>query len=190
MLDIDATRQVITAAKCSHLLHLAWYVEPEKYWRSPHNLDWIAASIHLIRSFAESGGRRAVIAGTCAEYLWGAERFQEEETPCQPATFYGSSKDVLRRILTAYGSVAPLSVGWGRIFFLYGPGEKNGRLVSDAIRHLLSRQEFPTSHGFKDEISCMCPTLPELLPRSSIATCKDLSTLVRDKRFQFDRSSS
>jgi len=57
------------------------------------------------------------------------------------------AKDSLRRILTAYGDVAPLSVGWGRIFFLYGPGERPGRLVSDAIRLLLAKQSFPTSHG-------------------------------------------
>jgi nucleoside-diphosphate-sugar epimerase len=149
VLDIDRTRQAIKAANGSHLLHLAWYVEPGKYWHSPHNLDWIAASLHLVRGFAENGGRRAVIAGTCAEYLWGAERFREEETPCQPATLYGVSKDALRRILLAYGDIAPLSVGWGRIFFPYGPGEKQGRLVSDAIRHLLSRQQFPTSHGLQ-----------------------------------------
>jgi nucleoside-diphosphate-sugar epimerase len=149
VLDLDRTRQAIAAAKCSHLLHLAWYVKPGEYWRAPDNLDWIAASLHLARSFAENGGRRAVTAGTCAEYLWGAERFLEEQTPCQPATLYGASKDALRRILAAYGEVAPLSVAWGRIFFLYGPAEKPGRLVSDAICKLLSRQEFPTSHGLQ-----------------------------------------
>jgi nucleoside-diphosphate-sugar epimerase len=149
VLDINHTRQAVVAAKCSHLLHLAWHVQQGEYWRSPDNLDWIAASLHLLRSFAENGGRRAVIAGTCAEYLWGAERFLEDETPCRPATLYGVSKDSLRRILMAFGDVAPLSVGWGRIFFLYGPGEKQGRLVSDAIRHLLLKQEFPTSHGLQ-----------------------------------------
>ncbi len=149
VLDLNRTRQAIVSAKCSHLLHLAWYVKPGEYWRSPNNLDWIAASLHLIRSFAENGGSRAVIAGTCAEYLWGAERFLEQETPCRPATLYGTSKDALRRILTAYGDVASLAVGWGRIFFLYGPGEKQGRLVSDAIHHLLLKQPFSTSHGLQ-----------------------------------------
>lgn len=149
VLNADETRRAVALAKCSHLLHLAWNVTPGEYWRSPQNLDWIASSLHLIRGFAETGGERAVIAGTCAEYLWGAERFIENETPCQPATFYGASKDALRRIVTAYGDVGKLSIGWGRIFFLYGPGEKKGRLVSDAIQSLLSRQEFPTSHGLQ-----------------------------------------
>jgi nucleoside-diphosphate-sugar epimerase len=149
VLDLDRTRRAVAAIKASHLLHLAWHVKPGEYWRSPDNLDWIAASLHLVRGFAEAGGTRAVVAGSCAEYLWGAARFQEAETPCRPATLYGASKDALRRTLTAYGDVAPLSIGWGRIFFLYGPGEKPGRLVSDAICHLLSRKEFPTSPGLQ-----------------------------------------
>jgi nucleoside-diphosphate-sugar epimerase len=149
LLDGVSARRAIAAASCSHLLHLAWDVEPGTYWRSPSNLDWVSASLQLLRGFAENGGRRAVIAGTCAEYLWGPRRFVEEKTPSQPTTLYGVSKDALRRILRAYGDIAPLSVGWGRIFFLYGPGEKQGRLVSDAIRLLLSKQELPTSHGLQ-----------------------------------------
>jgi nucleoside-diphosphate-sugar epimerase len=149
VLDVARMREAIAAANASHLLHLAWDVEPGKYWRSPQNLDWIAASLHLVRNFTEHGGGRTVIAGSCAEYLWGAERFLEEKTPCQPATLYGTSKDALRRILMGYADIAPMSIGWGRIFFLYGPGEKRGRLVSDAIHNLLSRREFPTSHGLQ-----------------------------------------
>jgi nucleoside-diphosphate-sugar epimerase len=148
-LNVEQTRRALAAARGSHLLHLAWAVAPGQFWRSPDNLDWVAASLGLIRNFAESGGHRAVIAGSCAEYLWGAERFHEGDTPRRPATLYGASKDALRRVMTAYGEVAPLSIGWGRIFFLYGPGEKPGRLVSDAILHLLSRRKFPTSHGLQ-----------------------------------------
>jgi nucleoside-diphosphate-sugar epimerase len=147
VLNIESTRGAIAAANGSHLLHLAWNVDPGKYWQAPSNLDWVSASLQLIRAFAENGGRRAVVAGTCAEYLWGADRFLEEETPCRPATLYGVCKDALRRVVLAYGDIARLSIGWGRIFFLYGPGEKQGRLVSDAIRQLLSRQHLPTTHG-------------------------------------------
>jgi nucleoside-diphosphate-sugar epimerase len=149
VLNVDRTRLAVAAVKASHLVHLAWYAEPGQVWHSPNNLDWVGASLNLLRVFAENGGKRAVIGGTCAEYHWGTERFQEEETPCRPATLYGASKDALRRILMAYSNVASLSVAWGRIFFLYGPGEKQGRLVSDAIRLLLAGQAFPTSHGLQ-----------------------------------------
>jgi nucleoside-diphosphate-sugar epimerase len=147
LLDPVATRAAVAAARASHLVHMAWYVEPGAYWRSPRNLDWVAASLHLARCFTEAGGQRLVAAGTCAEYAWGPDRLAETASACEPATLYGACKDALRRTLAAFGEAAPLSVAWGRVFFLYGPNEAGGRLVSDAARALLSGQRFGTSHG-------------------------------------------
>ena len=147
LLDAASVRSIVTDLRASHLLHLAWYVEPGAYWHSPRNLDWLAASLLLARAFVDAGGRRIVAAGTCAEYAWGTPVLHEETTPCIPATLYGASKDALRRALVAFGDAAGVSVAWARLFFLYGPGEAPGRLVSDAIRTLAAGGPFQTSHG-------------------------------------------
>lgn len=147
LLDAGARRRVIEAVRPSHLLHLAWDAEPGRYWTSPTNLDWVAASLDLVRLFAARGGTRLLVAGTCAEYAWGADRFHEDTTPCRPATLYGAAKDGTRRILESYAGTAGLSAAWGRLFYLYGPGERPGRLVADATRALLTGQRFPTSPG-------------------------------------------
>ncbi len=146
LLDAAAVRDVLGAIQASHLLHLAWYAEPGLYWRSAVNLDWVAASLALVRSFRETGGVRAVVAGTCAEYAWGFSRLRED-APCSPATLYGTAKDGTRRIIEAYAAETGLSFAWGRLFFLYGPGEKPGRLVGDAIRALVGGERFGTSPG-------------------------------------------
>ncbi|SEI12494.1 Nucleoside-diphosphate-sugar epimerase [Methylobacterium sp. 275MFSha3.1] len=146
LLDADAARSAVGAIGASHLLHLAWYAEPGRYWRSPANLDWLAASLALVRTFRETGGARAVVAGTCAEYAWGSEPLIEYGL-CAPTTLYGAAKDATRRVLAAYASETGLSFAWGRLFFLYGPGEKPGRLVSSAIRALLAGERFSTSRG-------------------------------------------
>lgn len=88
-----------------------------------------------------------VVAGTCAEYAWGSSCLVEGESTCDPVTLYGASKDALRRVLHTFGEGAQISVSWARVFFLYGPGEKTGRLVSDAIASLLAGVRFETSHG-------------------------------------------
>lgn len=147
LFDRGAVRAAIGAAAASHLLHLAWDTEPGKFWRSPSNLDWTAASLHLVKDFVVAGGSRVVAAGTCAEYEWGADRLVEDVTPCAPATLYGVAKDGLQRILASYAREVPFSFAWGRVFFLYGPGEKPGRLIGDAIRSLLAGERFPSSHG-------------------------------------------
>nr|WP_210329385.1 NAD(P)-dependent oxidoreductase [Methylorubrum zatmanii] len=157
LLDASQRRAAVRAAGASHLLHLAWVTEPGRYWHAPDNLDWTAASLELVRTFRETGGRRAVVAGTCAEYDWTAlapvsqraatsERL-DETAPCRPATLYGAAKDGLRRILASYAVTAGLSLSWGRLFYLYGPGETPGRLVGDAVRALLTGQRLATSEG-------------------------------------------
>jgi nucleoside-diphosphate-sugar epimerase len=143
-------KSVIETARPSHLLHLAWDTEPGKFWNSPLNLDWGAASLVLVRAFAEGGGSRAVLAGTCAEYSWSKpEPLDEGHSVLAPGTLYGVAKDALRRVVEAFAATTSLSVAWGRIFFLYGPHEKPGRLVSDAILALAAKQPFVTTDGLQ-----------------------------------------
>lgn len=149
LLDTLQRRAAVAEVRPTHLLHLAWYAEPGLYWRSERNLDWVSASLDLVRCAAEAGASRVVVAGTCAEYEWGPERLAESATPCRPATLYGAAKDGLRRILEAYAAGAGLSLAWARLFYLYGPGEQPGRLVGDAIRNLLAGKRMPASTGLQ-----------------------------------------
>ncbi|MCW3018640.1 MAG: NAD-dependent epimerase/dehydratase, partial [Solirubrobacterales bacterium] len=104
------------------LVHLAWYAEHGKLWSSVENLRWVEASLALLRAFARAGGRRAVVAGTCAEYDWSREIYAED-APLQPATLYGAAKHGLHVVSRAFAEQAGFSLAWGRVFFLYGPFE-------------------------------------------------------------------
>jgi nucleoside-diphosphate-sugar epimerase len=148
LLQPDAARELMGGAPATHLLHLAWYAEHGAFWTSAQNLEWVAASLRLLRAFAEAGGRRAVVAGTCAEYVWGDDgRLVEGRTPTLPATLYGAAKDGLRVIAQAYARQEALSLAWGRVFFCFGPGEPAGRLVPSVARALLRGEEAPVTHG-------------------------------------------
>jgi nucleoside-diphosphate-sugar epimerase len=133
LLDPAAARALIGRARPAALLHLAWIVTPGAFWTAPENLDWVAASLALIRAFAAAGGTRAVIAGTCAEYDWSEPLLDEATTPLRPRTLYGAAKCALHALLAAAAPGLGLSLAWGRVFFLYGPGEAKGRLVPDVI---------------------------------------------------------
>ena len=122
--DSAARRQVIADVKPTHLLHLAWYVPPGKYWTSIENVRWLEASLDLLQQFAEHGGRRVVTAGSCAEYSWSPGGVCHElNTPLEPASLYGVSKDALRRMQESLANQLGFSSAWGRVFFPYGPGE-------------------------------------------------------------------
>jgi nucleoside-diphosphate-sugar epimerase len=147
LMDLTAITELLHRVRPTHLLHLAWYAEPGKFWTAPQNLDWTAATLQLYRAFVESGGQRFIGAGTCAEYDWSHAELDERQTPCAPATLYGIAKDSVRRILESAAAIDRLSFAWGRIFFLYGPHEKPGRLVSDVIASLLRGKPVETSEG-------------------------------------------
>jgi nucleoside-diphosphate-sugar epimerase len=142
LLDPAQVDRLIERLQPTHLMHFAWYAEHGKYWTSPLNLDWVAASLKLFQSFASNGGRRAVFAGTCAEYDWSIQTplFNEETTPSNPATLYGTCKNSLRMIVEKFAAQANIPTAWGRIFFLYGPGENPNRLVPSIVNPLLKDQ--------------------------------------------------
>jgi nucleoside-diphosphate-sugar epimerase len=148
LLESGAAAALVAEVSPAHLLHLAWYAEPGEFWSSPENLRWVAASLELLGAFAASGGRRFVGAGTCAEYDWSASgRCVEGETPLRPATLYGACKDALRRMVEATGRERGLSTAWGRVFFLYGPGEHPDRLVPSVALRVLRGESAPCTEG-------------------------------------------
>ncbi len=131
LLTPGAATDLIGRLQPTHLLHLAWGVPPGRFWTSRDNLDWAAASLLLLRAFLDAGGQRAVMAGTCAEYDWSGPGLLAESSPIRPATFYGVTKDATRRAVCAANDHFGASVAWGRVFWLYGPAEAPGRLISD-----------------------------------------------------------
>lgn len=149
LLEPGAPARLIARVRPTRLIHLAWNATPGRFWTAPDNLDWAAATFSLLRAFAEGGGERAVLAGSCAEYDWTGEGRLREDSPIVPATFYGVVKDATRRAVCAFGDQTGLSVAWARIFWLYGPGEARNRLVSDVASALSLRQPVETTEGFQ-----------------------------------------
>jgi nucleoside-diphosphate-sugar epimerase len=139
--------RLMRAAAPTHLLHLAWFVEPGAFWTSPLNDDWAAASLRLLDAFAAAGGARAVVAGSCAEYDWSEARLSEDSTPLRPATPYGRAKAGLYAAAMAAAPRLGVSLGWGRIGFPFGPRDRPARLVSGAIDRMGAGATLDCSEG-------------------------------------------
>jgi nucleoside-diphosphate-sugar epimerase len=146
---LDARTDVVTEVGPDAMLHFAWYAEHGLFWAAPENVRWVEASLRMLRQFAEAGGARAVLAGTCAEYDWRVDvpAYEERRSPLRPATLYGSAKHALHTVASAYAEQAGFELAWGRIFFLYGPGEAPGRLVPAVARALLAGEPAEATSG-------------------------------------------
>jgi nucleoside-diphosphate-sugar epimerase len=153
LLDPPAVCRVVRDAHASHLLHLAWTTKHSRFWSDPANLAWARASCGLVDAFAETGGIRAVMTGSCAQYDWGVEalgasgRACETVTPRRPATLYGQAKQSTTALLEAWSTETEMSYATALLFFPYGPYEKPERLVPSVTRSLLAGEVAPVTAG-------------------------------------------
>lgn len=146
LLAAGEAQRIVDAASADALVHLAWITEPGLFWHSPENERWLDASRRLIEAFAAAGGRRVVVAGTCAEYAWSDEPLSETTSPLEPATPYGQAKaQVFREMPSLVGPDA--TWGWGRIFFPYGPGEQGKKFVPFIVDGLRRGERIPLTSG-------------------------------------------
>jgi len=129
----DSLAEALVKTKATHLLHLAWCTEHNAYWQSPLNLKWVDASIRLLQAFSNSGGRHAVMVGSCAEYDWSHGYLRETTSPLAPASLYGVAKDATRRLAEAWGMSENMSLAWAHVFYPFGPGEARERMLPSLI---------------------------------------------------------
>ena len=147
LLNTTDIQNLFDSLSPTHLLHLAWDVTPGSYLESINNFDWLVSGLHLLNEFAESGGIRALCAGTCFEYDLRYGYCNENLTPAVPSTYYGSCKHQLQTIGEKYADERGFNFAWGRIFYPYGPFEYPARLVPSVIQALLKGEPAQCTHG-------------------------------------------
>jgi nucleoside-diphosphate-sugar epimerase len=145
--DGDAVRRLVSGTRPENAIHLAWYLEPGKYWQAGENLDCVRISLCLAQALAEAGCSRFVGAGTCAEYDWDYGFLSESVTPLKPRSLYGICKNATREILQAFCAQAGMGFAWTRFFYLYGPTEAKERLIPYVVLTLLKGEVAKCTRG-------------------------------------------
>ena len=110
------------------VVHAAWYAEPGKYLQSSKNIDCLIGSLNLAKGAAIAGVKRFVGIGTCFEYDLSAG-VVSTDTPLNPLTPYAGAKAALYMGLSQWLPKRSMEFAWGRLFYLYGEGEDERRLV-------------------------------------------------------------
>ncbi len=139
-MDNNKHDEIIRYARATHLIHLAWYAEHGLYCSSLQNLRWVDSTVHLVEAFCKAGGKYVSVAGTSAEYDWSKGYLVEDDSYLNPATLYGVSKDVTRRLIASVCDFYSIPWMWGRIFIPYGPGEDVRRLIPSLHRVFQHKQ--------------------------------------------------
>jgi dTDP-6-deoxy-L-talose 4-dehydrogenase (NAD+) len=129
--DIFAEHSEWWEEQCDHVdivIHAAWYVEPGKYLHSPLNTDCLIGSLNLARGAVRAGVTRFVGIGTCFEYDLHAGVLSTD-TPLKPLTGYAGAKAALYMSLAKSLPEQFVEFVWCRLFYLFGEGEDERRLV-------------------------------------------------------------
>jgi nucleoside-diphosphate-sugar epimerase len=128
------------------IIHVAWYAEPQKYLQSIKNIDCLKGSLNLAKGAIKSGIRRFVAIGTCFEYDLCAGDLSIN-TPLKPLTLYSKSKVRLYTLLSRLLPAKSIEFSWCRLFYLYGEGEDERKLVAYLHKKLSKNQIVELTSG-------------------------------------------
>jgi nucleoside-diphosphate-sugar epimerase len=140
VLDTDSVSRAMKDIRPSHLLYFAWLME-RVYLENRDNMSWLAASLYLLRSFAENGGERAVFAGTVSEYDIRYGFLSEDITPLNPPSFYGRAKACLYTMAKEFARRAGIAYAHGRIFYVFGERDREYRLIPSVLKAMLEGRQ-------------------------------------------------
>ncbi len=147
LLDPDTTRALVERVRPEVLVHLAW-ARPGGVGGDEIHERWLDAGIALWDAFASSGGRRALVAGTSAEYEW-SRPLLGEDAPLRPASPYGRAKVALYERLAERSERDGVALVWPRLFWVYGAEPESPRLVPAVARALVEGRPIETTDGLQ-----------------------------------------
>jgi nucleoside-diphosphate-sugar epimerase len=128
------------------VIHVAWYTEPGKYLESGKNMDCLKGTITLVEGALEAGVRRFVGIGTCFEYDFSCSELAID-TALRPLTPYAGAKAATYMALSSWLPKMGVEFAWCRLFYLYGEGEDERRLVSYLRKQLSAGESAELSSG-------------------------------------------
>ena len=137
----NEVEHIMKEIKGDKLLHLAWITTPGVFYESEENSAWVESSVNLTQAFLINGGKKIVVAGSCAEYDWNKNDLLQEEENSRPISFYGKSKILLYSEMKKLCHQSKADFLWGRIFNVFGPKEHPDKIIPLIIRAALNNRK-------------------------------------------------
>lgn len=127
------------------LIHMAWrdgFVHNSK----AHMLD-LSSHVEFLENMIDGGLKYLSVMGSMHEvgYWEGAI---DENTPCNPKSMYGISKNALRQTLLDYCSDKDVNLHWLRAYYIYGDDAHGSSIFAKICQAVEDgKKEFPFTSG-------------------------------------------
>ena len=116
-------------------IHLAWQGLPD-YSREACELN-MSMSLNLLSVLIESNVKRVVVAGSCFEYGLAKGKLHESLKVHSDNYFANAKLQILNEFDIACRN-AQIELVWSRIFYSFGPGQRDSSLLPSVYRSLVS----------------------------------------------------
>lgn len=127
------------------LLHLAWRDGFVHY--SDTHIDDLPKHFKFLKSFAESNVKKLVVMGSMHE-IGFFEGSIKDDTPCNPTTQYGISKNALRELLLMLCDQYSKKYQWLRGYYIVGNSQCGSSIFSKiTVAEKEGKAEFPFTKG-------------------------------------------
>lgn len=114
-------------------IHLAWRDIPD--YSVTTCIANVNASLQLFQLLAEIRCQRVFAAGTCWEYGAVQGAVSEADEP-GPRRVFPAAKRAVQELASAILADAEVPLVWGRLFFVYGPGQRDASLIPSCYNAL------------------------------------------------------
>lgn len=113
-------------------VHLAWQDLPN--YDAQTSRRNLFQSLNLYNFLAEIGCKKILTAGSCSEY--GMQKGKlSEESQVRPLNAFATAKNTLNLLGTEIAREKDIKFIWTRIFFCYGPGQRETSLLPSLINY-------------------------------------------------------
>lgn len=128
----------IKSFKPDAVIHLAWEGIPSADIEI--NLRNLQDSTIAIESLVKVGIKKIFVAGSCHEYGEPGRRVNEK-FPSNPFNFLYASKAALYLLASEICKKNSVRLIWGRIGFVYGPGQRKASLIPHLLNSIQKNKE-------------------------------------------------
>lgn len=136
--DFDSLKPVLISFNPDAVIHLAWQGIPD-YSESISRVN-LNHSINLLDFIlSNTNCRKILVSGSCWEY--GKKQGAcKESDPVNIDSYFTWAKHSLNQYLSVKCTEKGVTLNWFRIFYVYGPGQREGSLIPTLIKAIGAKE--------------------------------------------------
>ena len=174
-----------------NVVHLAWQDGFNHYAHS--HINNMIKHFYFLKNMIDSGVKSISVMGTAHEIGYYEGRINDN-TPCNPMSYYGIAKNTLRQLLFIYAKDKDVSVKWLRAYYITGDDKNNHSIFTKLLEAAsLGKKEFPFTKGTNQFDFIDVFELAKMIARASVQNnidgiinvCSGEPTSLKDKAEAF-----